>query len=175
MTPVFGHGVGLSVPQIATLMSSGLIGGLLMQWPLGKTSDLFDRRTVFILLTFLLALVALAMVPLVKTGFNALIVGIVIYGGINFALYPLALAHTNDYLSAKQVVPAAAGMILAYSLGASIGPFLAGQTMAAVGPEGLFIYTAAVMHCSVPSRCCAQFCGGRSPNHGRGVLSRCRA
>ena len=145
MTPVFGHGVGLSVPQIATLMSSGLIGGLLMQWPLGKTSDLFDRRTVFILLTFLLALVALAMVPLVKTGFNALIVGIVIYGGINFALYPLALAHTNDYLSAEQVVPAAAGMILAYSLGASIGPFLAGQTMAAVGPEGLFIYTAAVM------------------------------
>ena len=116
-----------------------------MQWPLGKTSDLFDRRTVFILLTFLLALVALAMVPLVKTGFNALIVGIVIYGGINFALYPLALAHTNDYLSAEQVVPAAAGMILAYSLGASIGPFLAGQTMAAVGPEGLFIYTAAVM------------------------------
>ena len=98
-------------------MSSGLIGGLLMQWPLGKTSDLFDRRTVFILLTFLLAVVALAMVPLVKTGFNALIVGIVIYGGINFALYPLALAHTNDYLSAEQVVPAAAGMILAYSWG----------------------------------------------------------
>ncbi|MEC8117479.1 MAG: hypothetical protein VX124_08930, partial [Pseudomonadota bacterium] len=97
------------------------------------------------------------------------------YGGINFALYPLALAHTNDYLSAEQVVPAAAGMILAYSLGASIGPFLAGQTMATVGPEGLFIYTAAVMHCSVPSRCCAQFYGGRSPNHGRGVLSRCRA
>ena len=52
--------------RIATLMSSGLIGGLLMQWPLGKT-DLFDRRTVF-LPTFLPALVALAMVPLVKTG-----------------------------------------------------------------------------------------------------------
>lgn len=57
---------------------TGLIGGLLMQWPLGKTSDLFDRRTVFILLTFLLVVVALAMVPLVKTGFNALIVSIVI-------------------------------------------------------------------------------------------------
>ena len=36
-------------------------------------------------------------------------------------------------------------MILAYSMGASLGPLLAGQTMAAVGPEGLFIYTAAVM------------------------------
>ena len=42
-------------------------------------------------------------------------------------------------------MPAAAGMILAYSMGASLGPLLAGQTMAAVGPEGLFIYTAAVM------------------------------
>ena len=108
MTPVFGHGMGLSVPQIATLMSSGLIGGLLMQWPLGKTSDRGDRRTVFIVLTFLMALVALAMVPLAKSGFSALIIGIILYGGINFALYPLALAHTNDYLSAEQVVPAAA-------------------------------------------------------------------
>ena len=43
------------------------------------------------------------------------------------------------------MVPAAAGLVLSYSLGASIGPFLAGQTMAAVGPEGLFIYTAAVI------------------------------
>ena len=56
----------------------------------------------------------------------------------------MALAHTNDYLSAEQVVLAAAGMIPPYSLGASIGPFPASQTMAAVGPEGVLIYTAAV-------------------------------
>ena len=82
-----------------------------MQWPLGKTSDLFDRRTVFILPTFLLALVVLAMVPLVKTGFNALIVGIVSTAGLTSRSIH-GRVYTNDYLSAEQVVPAAAGMDL---------------------------------------------------------------
>lgn len=136
MTPVFDHGIGLSVPQIATLMASGLIGGLLMQWPLAKTSNLFDRRTEFIVLTFLKALVALAMMPLTKSGFSALIIGIILYRVNNFALYPLPFAKTNDYLSAEQVLPAAASMILAYFMGANLGPLLAGQTMVAVGPKG---------------------------------------
>jgi MFS family permease len=145
MTPVFGRGIGLSLSQIATLMTSGLIGGLLMQWPIGKTSDIFDRRSVFIALVFALACTAVLLTQITSLGYSALVVGIVIYGGMNFALYPLALAHTNDFLDADDVVPASAGMILAYSIGASLGPTLAGQTMALLGPTGIFYYTALIM------------------------------
>ena len=175
MTPVFGHGIGLSVPQIATLMSSGLIGGLLMQWPLGKNLRSFRPAHGFIVLTFLTAPVALAMVPLVKSGFSALIIGIILYGGINFALYPLALAHTNDYLSAEQVVPAAAGMILAIPWAPVWGP--AGRSDDGGGGAGraLHLHRRGDADCSVPSPWRARRCGGRSQNHSKGGLSRCRA
>ena len=145
MTPVFGRSIGLSIPEIATLMTSGLIGGLLMQWPIGKTSDIFDRRSVFTVLVFALAITAIGLSQIGPFGHRALVIGIVVYGGMNFALYPLALAHTNDHLDARDVVPASAGMILAYSIGASLGPTLAGKTMTLIGPFGIFYYTAVIM------------------------------
>ena len=45
---VFGHQIGLSVSEIALFMSVVIVGGFTMQLPIGRLSDSFDRRKVFV-------------------------------------------------------------------------------------------------------------------------------
>jgi MFS family permease len=73
--------------------------------------------------------------------------GLAIFGGVAFALYPLAIAHANDYLEPRDVVGATGGLLLAYSVGATFGPLGAAAVMAMIGPHGLFVFTAVVGAC----------------------------
>ena len=77
--------------------------------------------------------------------FIALLALTFVMGGLSSPLYPLALAEVNDYLETDELVPAAGGILLVYSLGASAGPLAASSLMAAVGPVGLYGFIAAVL------------------------------
>ena len=55
-------------------------------------------------------------------------------------LYALGVGQTNDYVDRKDFVPAAAGLLFLWGVGACIGPTLIGFIMEWVGPEGLFLY-----------------------------------
>ncbi|MFY9976363.1 MAG: MFS transporter [Chromatiaceae bacterium] len=59
MAPVFGQRLPLEEPQIVQLMSATIIGGALLQWPIGHLSDRLDRRIVLILTSLATATVAL--------------------------------------------------------------------------------------------------------------------
>ena len=48
------------------------------------------------------------------------------------------------YPPAKDLVRASSGFVMTYGIGASCGPFVASTLMSAVGPAGLFIYSAAI-------------------------------
>lgn len=63
-------------------------------------------------------------------------------GGMAFSIYPLSLSHACDELHPDQVLGANQGLLLAYSLGAMIGPLLAPFVMGWFGPQGLFVYFA---------------------------------
>lgn len=64
-------------------------------------------------------------------------------------MYPLSVAYANDYMEPHQLVPASGSLVLTYGLGAVTGPTLSALSMSAVGPSGLFGFTAgiAVMTC----------------------------
>ncbi len=133
---VYAREVGLSVSDTAWFMTIVILGGVALQWPLGRLSDRFDRRLVII--TALGGTVA-ASFGLAATGPSGggLILA-ALFGGLSFALYPLCVAHTNDHLSADQRVGASGGLVLVYSLGSACGPLLASGAMAQAGPVGLF-------------------------------------
>ena len=59
MGAVYGHEIGLSVRDISLFVSLILIGGMVLQWPIGRLSDAWDRRLVLTGVTFLAALFAL--------------------------------------------------------------------------------------------------------------------
>jgi MFS family permease len=56
------------------------------------------------------------------------------------SLSPLGVAVANNYIEPKDRVPASAGRLLAYSVGAAIGPVSSAALMRLMGPQGLFVF-----------------------------------
>lgn len=138
---VYVRRLGLDFSETALFMSIVILGGVALQWPLGRLSDRFDRRRV-IVGTFAGAVAAgLAIALTGAPGVLLLLLG-ALYGGFSFALYPLCVAHTNDHLTPEQRVAASGGLVLAYSAGAAAGPVAGAAAMTALGPAGLFLFIA---------------------------------
>ena len=68
-----------------------------------------------------------------------------LFGGLSFTLYPLAVAYTNDYVEADDLVPASGGLMIAYGAGAAAGPIAGAVLMDAMGARGLFVFVAGVV------------------------------
>ena len=68
---------------------------------------------------------------------------ILAFGGSMFAIYPLALSHANDFIERQDFVAASGGLIMFYSIGATLGPTVAGVVMETAGTYSLFAFMAA--------------------------------
>lgn len=138
-------GIGLSVTAIATFMSAGIIGGVVLQYPLGHYSDRIDRRLIILIATFgsLLAGLFLAFGAGNDEWLN--FAGIFLFGAFAMPLYSLCSAHANDHAAEGQHALVSAGMLFFWSLGAIIGPLFASFLLEIFGPQALFIYTAAIL------------------------------
>jgi MFS family permease len=144
LAPVFAGQVGLDVNGVALFMSLCILGGGLMQWPMGWLSDHFDRRLVLTFASF----IGGGMSLLVATG------GIIkpdmlpylalIFGASTFPIYAVTVSHANDYVEADERVVVSGTLLLTYGAGAIAGPLLAGQIMNHLGAQGLFYYIGGV-------------------------------
>ncbi|WP_349370872.1 MFS transporter [Salinarimonas sp.] len=144
LAPVYASGLGFDLSDTATFMSAIIFGGVLLQWPLGRLSDIYDRRLVIVGTMIAGAVVSFLMLPLPALGFPVLLVVAALFGGIGFAIYPLCVAHTNDHLEREERVGASGGLVLTYSAGATVGPPVAAAVMSAVGPSGLFVFSGVI-------------------------------
>ncbi|MEO5366457.1 MAG: MFS transporter [Magnetococcus sp. WYHC-3] len=125
---------------IAVFMFGYIGGGLLGQWPLGRLSDRVDRRWVLLGAGAGLTLLALAgLADVVRIPEVGIVHG-VLFGALLLPVYALSIAHVNDGIHASQVVPASAALLRVFGLGALIGPVLAAEAMARLGPAGLFMH-----------------------------------
>lgn len=145
MGPLFAHRIGLEPAGVALFMSATILGGAMLQWPIGRLSDNSDRRRVLAVVCLGAVVAALATYGFVLTIPDALYVSAFIYGGFAFTVYSLSVAHTNDHLAKEQVLEATRSLLLLHGVGAVIGPALAGVLMALLGPGSLLIYFAAVL------------------------------
>nr|NMG00556.1 MFS transporter [Aromatoleum toluolicum] len=136
MGPVYASRAGYGDTWIALFMSASILGGALLQWPLGVLSDRGDRRKV---LAVTASLAALSAAPLLVPGLgqDAAIVAIALFGGFGFAIYPMAVAHLVDHLSPEQVVGGSSAVLLLHGIGAAIGPLAVGLSMAWMGTSAL--------------------------------------
>ncbi len=145
MGPVFAHQIGLTDAGIAAFMSAVILGGALLQWPIGHLSDLRDRRSVIVGAAFAAAALALAMATVLE-GPGYLLFGFAfLYGGFAFTLYSLSVAHVNDLLEPGQVLNATQGLLLMYGIGAGVGPAAAGLLMERAGPASLLVLAAVLL------------------------------
>jgi len=136
--PVYATSIGMPVSDLAIFVSSGILGGLVMQWPLGRLSDLFDRRSVLTASIFVTAALGAVLAFVPGLAFWPLVILAGAYGGVAVTLYSIAVAHANDHIEPGDLVAASAGLLLAYSLGAVIGPIAATNAMELVGSWGFY-------------------------------------
>ncbi len=150
--PVFAKDLGLDVAQISQFMLALVISGLLLQVPIGRLSDRYDRRRVIIGTALALVLICAAMVALLERHGEGsvwaraapLLLGIAIaYGGVGFTVYGLGVALANDLIAPAHRVQAAGGLLRTYAVGATLGPAGAAALMSPLGPAGLFAFTGA--------------------------------
>lgn len=138
--PVFARGLGMTLSSTALFMSVAIAGGVALQWPLGWLSDRFERRGVIVGVLGGAAATGGALAFAGAPGALMMLL-VALFGGFTFALYPLCVAHTNDHLTSGERVGASGGLVLAYSLGAALGPMSGSLAMLALGPGGLFVWT----------------------------------
>jgi MFS family permease len=148
MAPVFANDVGLSVAAISTFVACVITGGVVFQVPIGRVSDVLDRRWVITAVALLTAIAALPPALYTDLPTYTLFPGFFLVGGLSLPLYALCVAHTNDFLSPEQMVGASSALILAYGLGAAVGPTLTALTMQALGPLGFPLFLA-VVHAAI--------------------------
>jgi len=144
MGPAYAPLSGLDTDATARFMSVAIIGGLGMQWPIGLLSDRIDRRWVILMVSVLIAAISLGLATVTEPSATMLLFMTAVFGAFAFALYPLSVTHANDHADGTSFVGIAGGLLLAYSLGATIGPVLAAVLMTIMGAGGLFLFIGVV-------------------------------
>jgi len=141
MAPVFGTKIGLSILQLSWFMSATVIGGFAVQWIIGIVSDRFDRTIILIIVPCLVTLFSLVIAMSSGTSYYRLLIEMVIFGGLIFAVYPVAVARANDVFEGKDAVGVSSALLLCYSIGAIFGPIIASIIMTLLNtPYGLYVY-----------------------------------
>ncbi|HWK64975.1 MAG TPA: MFS transporter [Rhizobiaceae bacterium] len=144
LSPVYAAQIGMSVTDVVTFVSVGIIGGAIIQYPLGYLSDRWDRRKVLLVTTACAMTAALALAFLAGSNVVANFVMVFIFGSFAMPLYSLSAAHANDRADKGEFVLINAALMLFYSVGAIGGPFVAADMMEQYGPAWLFIFSAFV-------------------------------
>ncbi len=142
MGAVFAHGIGMSASGVAAFMTTTIVGGALLQWPIGRLSDHYDRRIVLVVVCFAAAACALVGFQVAKLSSLALLASTFLYGGFAFSVYSLTVSHVNDHLQPAQVLGATSGLLLVYGIGAAAAPAVVGALMDVLGPRSLLTYFA---------------------------------
>ncbi|WP_151671101.1 MFS transporter [Nitrincola schmidtii] len=144
MAPIYVQNLNYSVQQISLFMMAGVFSGLVLQVPLGKLSDRIERRKVLAGVCFGALVFSCMMIlhSVFTLPFYMLLINVFCYGSLAFVIYPLSVAHVNDWSDPNQLMQTSSGMIIGYGGGAIFGPMLSSSLMSAFGPAALFGYIA---------------------------------
>lgn len=144
LSPVYAQDIGMSVADVATFVSVSIVGGVLIQYPLGYASDRHDRRIVLLVTTGLAMAAALALGFLAGSDRLLNFALVFVFGSFAMPLFSLSAAHANDRAAKNEFVMLNAALMLFYSFGAIGGPFAAAAVMQRFGPHALFLFSALV-------------------------------
>jgi len=163
MGAIFAQEIGLDLVKISQFMAAVIISGLILQLPAGRLSDHFNRRSIIIWIALATTISAFTVVLVMSlttqssgdSSFSGnlswlnhwLAVPLLacLFSALQFTIYPLCVAYANDFLEPIDRVQASGGLVLAYSVGAAVGPVVTALTMKYSGPQGLFLFSGAVM------------------------------
>ncbi|PAU63518.1 MFS transporter [Pseudomonas sp. PIC25] len=140
LAPLYATRQGLSTEQVGLFMGACILAGLVVQWPLGWLSDRSDRAVLIRGCALLLTLIALPLAIMPSVALLLLLPMGFLVSLLQFSLYPLAVAFSNDHVEGERRVSLTAMLLVTFGVGASIGPLLAGVLMKYFGANMLYAF-----------------------------------
>ena len=144
MGAVYATKLGFSVYQVANFMGAMMAGGMILQWPLGKLSDMIDRRWVMSVACLIAVFFALLISRESEASIRLYIL-IFIFGGCSLSLYSIVVALTNDHLRPSEIVPASGTIVLISGLTSITGPITAVFWLQIFGLQSFFVLLASCL------------------------------
>ena len=123
-------------------MTVAVLGGAATQWPIGYLSDRVGRRPLLVTVGVVGASAGIGLYILSTSSPMAIFPFAVLYGCCAFPIYTLCVAHANDLVHKKRAVEVSSGLLLTFSIGAVLGPLMAGYMMSVAGHGALFLHSA---------------------------------
>jgi len=146
---VYAASMNFTIFEISLVTFLLAVSGAISQFPIGKLSDMYDRRKVIVFATFaasgfaILTLLVSRQIYLpgnLATSKTWFYVFLILFSFCSLPMFSLILAHTNDYIPKEKFVAAGAGLQFIFGLGAMSGPFLCSIFMNIVGSNGFFVF-----------------------------------
>ena len=147
---VYATSMNFTILEISIVTFLLAISGAISQFPVGKISDIYDRRLVIVSFNFCCCIICSFAILVSRqmylpdglaTSKTWFYIFLVLFSFCSLPMFSLILAHTNDYITKEKFVAAGAGLQFVFGLGAMSGPFLCSIFMDLVGPNGfLFFY-----------------------------------
>lgn len=145
--PVFAEKTLGSISQVSAFMGYTILGGLVLQWPLGHLSDIFDRLKMVLLVAMILVCITTAL--FFSLPYTYLIALSILFGGFSFTLYPLSITFTSDHFHSSKIVSVTSALYAVYGFGSIIGPLVSPLFMYMTRPSGLFLYDTLLTVCLI--------------------------
>ncbi|AKH99661.1 arabinose efflux permease family protein [Hoeflea sp. IMCC20628] len=142
MGAVYARSVGFTVADTSLFMALLILGAAIVQWPIGKLSDVIDRRKVITGVTAAAAGACLFAAEVTAIDSITTAALIALTGGLSLSIHSLSLAYTNDYLNVDEMVGASSGLVLVLGAGSVCGPIMVGLAIGSFGPRGFFVWLA---------------------------------
>lgn len=140
MLPVYAKAIDINGFNLSLLVGSAIIGGVILQLPIGYLADRFERRKVMLNIV-LFSMVCTLLIPTILDldYFIFALILISLSSGIVSSLYPLGISETFDRLQQNEMGSAIGTMIIIYASGGILGPFTVGLVMEHIGTNFFFI------------------------------------
>ena len=138
LLPVYALRSGLTIGDGALFSSLFILGNSLFQIQIGFLSDHLDARRLFPVLG-IAGLIGACFLALLGTSHIILFdVGLLVWGGIVGAFYPVGLAQLGASYKGAELAEANSAYVMTYALGMLAGPPLVGLGLDLVSPSGFF-------------------------------------
>ncbi|MEM9098266.1 MAG: MFS transporter [Pseudomonadota bacterium] len=139
--PLFGIENGLDAGQLAIFLSMAMIGGILVQYPIGWLADKFERRTVLIFIS--VAAIGCCMWTVQAEGDPWLLyLTAALFGATSYPIYSVSSALANDRAAPGEALELNASLVFFFSVGAVVSPFVSARLLDTYGPPALFYFIA---------------------------------
>lgn len=127
------------VNAVGGLMAATLLGGIVLQYPLGKLSDKLNRPLLLAICCFVIFLLSLSLVFIFSSGWLTEAI-LLMLGGFIFSIYPISVSHACDKLTEDLFIPGSQSLLLVYSVGAATGPLIAPVFMREFKENGILYF-----------------------------------